>query len=172
MSYNQTPRDADVVLDVESPNHGRLRVFLDFKMVRGRFEVGAIAIESAETDGFVTPVVIRNLGLAELIRNARTEFTTQHPEKLSGDSSSQTDLSPEDFIHQWSGPDSTRDLTREDLLLVASLYSDAYRLAKPVQRYVAESLGIAVSTAARRISLARKAGFIDPEINRKPRKEN
>jgi hypothetical protein len=172
MSYQQNRVDADVSISVDTPKHGRFRVLLDFKTINGRFEVGAIQIEATEPDTPVTAVAIRSIGLAELIRDARAGYTALHRSATTRKSTLPPIENPDPTALAQAGPDSTRDLTAEDLLLVASLYNDAYQRGQPVQRYVAETLGIAISTAARRISLARNAGYINPEINKRRRKNN
>lgn len=51
-------------------------------------------------------------------------------------------------------------LTPDGLEAVAKVYRDAYQRGEPVQAAVAEAFGIARSTAASRIGLARKAGLL------------
>ena len=161
MPYNQlreTPRQTKI------HNHGSFQVLLEFGICKERFDVLSIRIDSTEPDVSVTPVEIRNLGLANIIREARSEVAADYADELARLSPVQ----PNQIVaNPRIGPDSTRDLSTEDLMLVASLYMDAYHRGVPVQRYVAETLGIAVSTAARRIRLARQAGFISADINRK-----
>lgn len=161
MTYHQ---QIDAPRPIKIHNHGALQVLLEFGVCRERFDVLAIRIEATEPGIPVTAVGIRNLGLANIIRETRSEVATELAAELIR-------LFPprpnQSLSNPRLGPDSTRDLALEDLNLVASLYLDAYKRGLPVQRHVAESLGIALSTATRRISLARKAGFISPAINRK-----
>ena len=172
MSYMQRSDNADFELIINTPSNGRFRVLLEFKIINERFDVGAIRIEATEPDTAVTAVAIRNLGLADLFRDARADYSTMHKEELTRNASDrQIDL-PSSVSIANAGPDTTRDLTDEDLVLVASLYYDAYQRGIPVQRYLAETLGIAISTAARRISIARKAGYISEKINKRTRKLN
>ena len=53
-----------------------------------------------------------------------------------------------------------RQHSDEDLQAVADIYLAAYKARIPVQKAVADSLGISVSTAAKRIMAARSHGFI------------
>jgi len=59
--------------------------------------------------------------------------------------------------------------TKSELRTVAAAYIEAYGRGVPVQQAVAESLGIARSTAEKRIMAARAAGLIPKGMNRRPR---
>lgn len=58
------------------------------------------------------------------------------------------------------GPHQGKALTKEELQFVAELYKDAVGKRISTHQHVADELGIALSTAAKRIMQARKAGFI------------
>jgi hypothetical protein len=161
MASNQL---AETPRPIKIHNHGSFQVLLEFGICKERFDVLSIRVDSTEPDVAVTPVEIRNLGLANIIREARSEVAADYADELARLSPVQ----PNQIVaNPRIGPDSTRDLSTGDLMLVASLYMDAYHRGVPVQRYVAETLGIAVSTAARRIRLARQAGFISADINQR-----
>ena len=53
-----------------------------------------------------------------------------------------------------------RQHTDDDLLAVAEIYKAAFLARLPVQKAVADALGISVSTATKRIMAARSRGFI------------
>jgi hypothetical protein len=164
MSYhqsNQVPHN--VQHRVETDDHGSFVVDLEFGISRGRYEVMALRVSAADPDRPVTAVAVRNLGLAGLIRDSRA---AQVADAQTASTWAFSTLSRRnDGEYPGSGPDSTRDLTEDDLRAVAALYDEAYQRGISVQRHVAETLGVAIPTAARRISLARKAGFISPNIN-------
>lgn len=61
-----------------------------------------------------------------------------------------------------SAPHSGRTLSDSELKLVADIYRTAERARLPVQRTVAETLGIPLATATRRIMVARQKGFLPP----------
>jgi hypothetical protein len=64
-------------------------------------------------------------------------------------------------------PHSGRPHSDKELRTVADVYSVAYKSSLPVQRTVAQTLGISVSTAAKRIMAARQRGFIPEEMNQR-----
>jgi hypothetical protein len=53
-----------------------------------------------------------------------------------------------------------RQHSDKDLQAVGDIYLAAYKARIPVQKAVADALGISVSTAAKRIMAARQQGFI------------
>lgn len=61
-----------------------------------------------------------------------------------------------------TAPHSGRPLSDSELQLVADIYKTAERARLSVQRTVAETLGIPVPTATRRIMVARQRGFLPP----------
>ncbi|MDA2995327.1 MAG: hypothetical protein O3A04_08135 [Actinomycetota bacterium] len=65
-----------------------------------------------------------------------------------------------------SAPHSGRRHSDEELRRVADIYMAALNARQPVQKTVAEALGLSLSTATKRIVAARKKGYIPP-ANRK-----
>jgi hypothetical protein len=58
------------------------------------------------------------------------------------------------------GAHSGKALSLEELQNVAELYKDANRRGIPTQRHIANEMGVAISTAAKRIMASRKANFL------------
>ena len=166
MTYHQNVkvRTSTVEHTVQTENHGTFAVSLELSRNQDRFEVTALHVIATEQHRPVTAVAVRNLGLADLIRESRSACADADPATNKWEITVRQYGTDGEYLG--FGPDSTRDLDEDDLKVVASLYDDAYQRGEPVQRFIAESLGVAISTAARRISLARKSGFISPDINR------
>jgi DNA-binding transcriptional regulator LsrR (DeoR family) len=53
-----------------------------------------------------------------------------------------------------------RTHTEDELREVAEIYMAAFQAHRPVQKTVADMLGVSVSTAAKRIMAARQSGYI------------
>jgi hypothetical protein len=60
------------------------------------------------------------------------------------------------------GAHSGKALSQEELQTVAELYKDANRRGISTQRHIANEMGVARSTAAKRIMASRKANFLPP----------
>ncbi len=75
-----------------------------------------------------------------------------------------TDAEVEELLAS-GGPSRGKHLSELDLRLVARLYADAHGAGLPVQRTVAERLGVSIPTAARRIMLARDRGLIGSQFS-------
>jgi hypothetical protein len=58
------------------------------------------------------------------------------------------------------GAHSGKALSQEELQTVAELYKDANRRGISTQRHIANEMGVARSTAAKRIMASRKANFL------------
>jgi hypothetical protein len=139
-------------ITVELPNRGTYAVEFKWSQVNGRDEVISLAVTSLSGDLIVEPVALREIPFASLIRNERvlraqkTQTTKQEVQRQNR---------------------RRKRITDEHLRRVAALYMQAWCSGRPVQRYVADALRVAVPTAARQIALARERGYISNDINPK-----
>ena len=60
------------------------------------------------------------------------------------------------------GPHQGKVRTQEELQIVADLYKEANSKGISTQQHIAREMGIALSTAAKRIMASRKAGLLPP----------
>ncbi len=158
MSYShdteavREPGNPQSDLVIETKEHGRLALQLSWSWMGNRYEVASFCVTPLDDSTPFLPVMLRRLPLTRIIDTERRTLAEplrqREPVNKSG-----------------VGPDSTRDLTDEDLRYVGELYMEAWNLNLPIQKFVAEKLEIALSTAARRIAIARRRGFISREIN-------
>ena len=155
MSYSHGKSSGtDLVVNV--PGRGQINVELKWKVIHNRPEVVALTVTALDDTTPLEPVVLRNLPLAAIIKRERPKFSEAGNEPLR----------PTDRPHG-----TRRTLSEADLRHVADLYMTAWQQGLSVQRYVADQRGIALSTAARQILLARKRGLINKQINPPRRKK-
>jgi len=147
---NRLPASSDLTFTV--PGHGEITIEFKWKQLNGRDEVSSITIEPSDPNVPFEAVLLRKIPWVSLINQQRKDRAEETAK-------------PSQVRPRTVGPDSTRTLGDDDLQFVADLYLQAWQLNIPVQRHVAETLKIAIPTAARRISLARKRGFISRDIN-------
>ena len=101
---------------------------------------------TATSDGYhLTQQILRQVPLAEI---ERTAFE-QERKALEKRQTSRA-----------IGPHSGRQLSSDDLAEVAEVYLGARNARVPVQQAVADHFDIAVSSAAKRIAMARRLGLI------------
>jgi hypothetical protein len=143
-------KQSDLIVSV--PEVGDICVEFKWFRINGRDEINAITISMQNSTKVFEPVLLRKIPWAEIINAQRIERAAHSFQKRQTQARA-------------VGPDSTRTLSDQDLEHVAELYLEAWQRDLPVQRHVATALNIAVSTAARRISLARSRGFISRDIN-------
>lgn len=143
-SGNQDRHDVVAVWNDDDGN--QWLVALDLKVV-GRVQGCSAVTVTAQTPGcLLSQSVLRQVPLAEIERAAfQTEVIEPTPQ-ASG-----------------RGPQSGMALTDDDLQAVADAYITARNQRIPVQAFVADRFGVAVSTAAKRIAAARRHGFITPD---------
>lgn len=119
----------------------------ELKVIDGRTEITAISIWNEERATPLTRRVLRDIQLERLFRQSivkdernglRTIKRTKPVSAHKG-----------------------RPHTNDELAAVADIYMAAFRAHEPVQRCVADALGISVSTAAKRIMAARRQGLLD-----------
>jgi hypothetical protein len=155
MTY-QPPLNANTDLVLEIPGRGEVRLELKWRVIRDRPEVISLSITSLDGDTPLEPVLLREIPLARIIRNERSNLRPSNKKVSNATPRAR----------------GTREiLTEADLKDVAELYMSAWEQGLPVQRHVAERRGIALSTAARQILLARQRGFINKDINPPRRKK-
>jgi hypothetical protein len=123
-------------------------VLAEFKLINGRIDIAAVTVRSIDLR---TPVSRRLLGELQPHRLFREQLKTDL-DKLT-----QLKRSRIDFKAHRGRPHSESELRS-----VADIYLAAHEARVPVQRAVAEALGVSVSTAAKRIMAARAIGFITP----------
>ena len=152
MTYHQIPSSQASDIRFTVPGQGEITIEIKWKMLNDRLEVAAITIEPMDPKVPFEAVLLRKIPWVRLIDQSRQNRTPQPTQ-------------PAPRRRHGLGPDSTRTLTDDDLRTVADLYLQAWKVNIPVQRHVADELQISIPTAARRISLARKRGFISKEIN-------
>ena len=108
----------------------------------------------------LTSAVLRGINVSDLVSHERQHLVEKGliaPDPK--DDMLLTDEQVEELLAS-GGPARGKHLTELDLRLVVRLYADAYGAGLPVQRTVAERLGVSIPTAARRIMLARERGLI------------
>jgi hypothetical protein len=127
--------------------HGHLwTVAAEFKHINGRLDIYAIKVWPDNVNVPLTRRVLRDLPLESLFRDALATEAQNLPKILRGRRPS--------TAHQG------RPHSEAELILVAQIYDEAFQARMPVQKTVANALGISVSTAAKRILAARRQGYI------------
>ena len=145
--YKKTAFDAERVF--VDTNGNQWNVSAEFKSSNGRPYISAISISPAKGATALTRRVLRDLEINKLFKDeiAREVKHFSHTRRKLRSKSA----------HQG------RAHTDEDLKIVGEIYMSAFRANQPVQQSVADTLGISVSTAEKRISAARRKGFITRE---------
>lgn len=124
----------------------RWKLAAEFKVFNERLDIASLMISPEDIRSPITRRLLNEIPLDKLFRNdlaleTRTfskrlrnrKGTTAHPGRAHKDS---------------------------ELRSVADIYHAAYLARLPVQKSVADALGVSVSTAAKRIMAARQRGFI------------
>lgn len=130
-------------------------VVLTTSLGQDREELVAIQVSSTAQHQPLTQSVIRAVPVLEMLRNIATEGSPQARTQIVGRWTAQGRLS-------------IRDNLELVLKSVARTYSSAFRSHQPVQKSVAESLNVPLSTATRYIALARKFGYLTDIPRRRP----
>ncbi len=128
-------------------------VGIEVKNINGHVEFSEIAIWPEKPGYPLTNTTLRGLRLDRMFKDAIAAET----KNLTRFRKHQKELEP----HQG------RAHSDEELHVIADVYTKAFKGHLPVQRTVAETLNIPISTAAKRIMAARRRGLIPAEINKK-----
>ncbi len=145
-SKNQKSSRPDVVKEYIDSNGKKLLLTVNFKTFNGRTDIASITVQTSD---LTSPVTRRMLSEIPLDRLFRDELAVES-KKLNGVLRS----AKRTTAHQG------RPHSDEDLRAVSQIYEAAYMARLPVQRAVADALGISLSAAAKRIMAARQNGFL------------
>ena len=148
--------DKKIAFDAETvfvdTNGNKWNVSAEFKSSNGRPYISAISISPTKGSTPLTRRVLRDIEINKLFKE-EIAHEVKHFSRTRRNLQSKS-------AHQG------RAHTDEDLKIVAEVYMSAFRAHQPVRRAVADTLGISVSTAEKRIAAARRKGFI-PKENKK-----
>lgn len=135
--------DFDALVKYRDVNGSQWNVEIGIKAINGRIGISTLSISSVDGKTPLTRRILRDLPLDRLFR--------QH---LAIESKQLSKTARKTTAHKG------RTHTADELRSVAEIYMNAYRAHRPVQKTVADMLGISVSTATKRIMAARRAGYI------------
>jgi len=148
--YRKTAFDAEAVF--VDTNGNQWTIAAEFKSSSGRPYISAISISPTKGLTPLTRRVLRDIEINKLFKDEIAREVKQFSRTRRKFRSKSA--------HQG------RTHTDEDLKIVAEIFMSAYKANQPVRRAVAETLGISVSTAEKRIAAARAAGLIPASIRR------
>lgn len=115
-------------------------------MFNDRPDIAAITIQTMDSRSPVTRRMLSEIPLDKLFRDELAIETELFNRMISNRKGT--------TAHQG------RQHSDEELRAVADIYKAAFKARLPVQKAVADALGVSVSTAAKRIMAARSHGFI------------
>jgi len=124
------------------------------ELINGRDEVVGVEIMSASKNVAINQGFLRTLPFSRILQDAFAD--------------ADEGLNIQPIAPAFSTlPHHGRTHTDAELRALAEVYAGAYKKRRSVQQAVSEAFGISKSTAVKRIMVARKRGFIDPQMNRK-----
>ena len=145
--------DRKTVFDAETvfvdTNGNQWKVSAEFKSSNGRTYISAISISPVKGSTPLTRQVLRDIEINKLFKE-KIAPEVKHFSRTRRNLQSKS-------AHQG------RAHTDTDLETVAEIYMSAFRAHQPVRQSVADTLGISISTAEKRISASRRKGFIPTE---------
>jgi hypothetical protein len=144
----------DSISEFVDSNGNRWKVGAEFKSVRGRICIIGMSIWSPKGSTPLTRRVVRDIQIESLFESQIAVETKNLMRTLRRYKSKSA--------HQG------RAHSEDELKVVAEIYQSAVRAHEPVQATVAKTLGVSVSTAAKRIMVARSRGYI-PALNGRER---
>lgn len=133
-------------------NGDRWALSVEFKTVKGRIVPSALLIEPLVGVVELTTKILQELSIQKIVK----PWIEQEQIALA-----RSNVNIKVKAH------SGRPHSEDELQSVANVYRIAYEKSLPVQQTVAETLGIPLSTAAKRIMAARRQGLIPQSMNRK-----
>jgi|LakMenEpi03Aug12_release.lakeMendotaPanAssembly.Ray.scaffolds.fasta_scaffold70195_2 hypothetical protein len=136
----------DAVREFTDSNGSELLLQAGFKVFNDRIDIASIWIRTKDLGSPITRRMLSEIPLDKLFRDELAVEVEQLNRILRNKKGT--------TAHQG------RQHSDEDLQTVAEIYGAAFQARVPVQKAVADALGISVSTAAKRIMAARSRGFI------------
>ena len=136
----------DSVSEFADGNGNRWKIGADFKSVGGRICVVGVSIWSPSSSTPLTRRVLRDILIESLFEKQIAVETKNLTRTLRR--------------HKSKSAHQGRAHSEDELKVVAEIYQSAVRAHEPVQATVAKTLGVSVSTAAKRIIIARSRGYI------------
>jgi hypothetical protein len=133
-------------------NGDRWAVYMQFKTVKGRISPVALLIEPLVGVAELTTEILHELSIQKIVRPWVKREQVMLAQRNANNQ-----------VRAHSG----RPHSDDELQSVASVYRIAYAKSLPVQQTVADTLGIPLSTAAKRIMAARRRGLIPRSVNRR-----
>ena len=133
----------DVAMTFMDTNGSHWSVEVELKTTSGRIGISSLSVSSVDGRTPLTRRILRDLPLDQLFRKHMAIESNQLSKTK----------------HKETGHKG-RMHTEDELREVARIYMAAFQAHLPVQKTVADMLGISVSTAAKRIMAARSHGYI------------
>ena len=140
----------DSIIEFVDSNGNRWKIGAEFKSVRGRVSIVGMSIWSPKGSTPLTRRVVRDIQIESLFEKQIAVETKNLTRTLRR--------------HKSKSAHQGRAHSEDELKVVAEIYQSAVRAHEPVQATVAKTLGVSVSTAAKRIMIARSRGYI-PALN-------
>jgi hypothetical protein len=133
----------DATMTFREANGSQWSVEVELKITSGRIGISSLSISSVDGTTPLSRRILRDLPLDQLFRQHMAVESKQLLKR------NQKETGHKGRMH-----------TEDELREVAKIYMAAFQAHRPVQKTVADMLGISVSTAAKRIMAARRSGYI------------
>lgn len=139
-------------------------VRVEWTELTGRMEPTSLLVIAPEHRQALNAETIKQLALGTILSEHRKRMVHQLEQAAAKERPQMTRSEAAQMKAAWKrkaaqyGASRGVAMTPEGLEAVATVYRQAYEEGRPVQKAVADAFGIAVSTAANRIMLARRAG--------------
>jgi len=140
----------DSISEFVDSNGNRWKIGAEFKSVSGRICIVGMSIWSPKGSTPLTRRVVRDIQIESLFEKQIAVETKNLTQTLRR--------------HKSKSAHQGRAHSEDELKVVAEIYQSAVRAHEPVQATVAKTLGVSVSTAAKRIMIARSRGYL-PALN-------